>query len=198
MSKIDEYHPIDDLPTSLDMGGQPIRVQKLYGAWFVLNKEKRIKELIKVVKSTNGYEGWNPDFSKDSLLLLGRWLKENITTRKMTKEEYMEQRRKTPNYIEICDWELTYRSMSLLYDAGIYFGETFNHTFPSYKWEQCLSRAKYYVDVGHMLIKINKYVMNPALQLRVIGLKLVEGTENEIVLYNMFENWTHYAKEEKK
>lgn len=105
MSKIDEYHPIDDLPTSLDMGGQPIRVQKLYGAWFVLNKEKRIKELIKVVKSTNGYEGWNPDFSKDSLLLLGRWLKENITTRKMTKEEYMEQRRKTPNYIEICDWE---------------------------------------------------------------------------------------------
>ena len=88
--------------------------------------------------------------------------------------------------------------MSLLYDAGIYFGETFNLTFPSYKWEQCLSRAKYYVDVGHMLIKINKYVMNPALQLRVIGLKLVEGTENEIVLYNMFENWTHYAKEEKK
>ena len=45
MSKIDEYHPIDDLPTSLDMGGQPIRVQKLYGAWFVLNKEKRINKL---------------------------------------------------------------------------------------------------------------------------------------------------------
>ena len=84
MNKKDNYHLIDDLPTNLDMRGKPIRIQKLYGVWFAQNKEKRIGELIKVVKSTKDYEDWNSDFTKESLVLLGKWLKENITSRKLT------------------------------------------------------------------------------------------------------------------
>ena len=125
IEKTDNYHLIDDLPTDLDMRGKPIKIQKLYGTWFAENKDKRIGELINVVKSTKGYEDWNPNFTKDSLVLLGKWLKENITSRKLTDKEYREKRSSFPDYIKVTDWDLTYRSRSLLYDTAVYFGETF-------------------------------------------------------------------------
>lgn len=192
MSK-NSYHLIDDLPTSLDMRGKPIRIQKLYGVWFAQNKEKRIEELIKVVKSTKGYEDWNPDYTKESLLLLGLWLKNNITSRKLTDEEYRIKRSEIPKYIEIVDWDLTYFSRSVLYDAGVYFGETFVRSFPTLKWEQCLSRAKLYADVGHMLIKVNKIDMNPIELLDVLGWGLVKGSKNHNSLYNLFEIWSRHV-----
>ena len=193
MNNIDSYQLIDDLPTGLDMRGKPIRIQKLYGAWFAQNKEKRIAELIKVVKSTKGYEDWCPDFTKESLVLLGQWLKENITSRKLTDKEYRIERNKFPDYIDILDWDLTYRSRSLLYDTGVYFGETFIHSYPILKWEQCLSRAKLYVDVGHMIIKVENDVMNPIQLLVVIGWGLADGSKNSNSLYNLFEIWSKYV-----
>jgi len=195
MNKKDNYHLIDDLPTNLDMRGKPIRIQKLYGVWFAQNKEKRIGELIKVVKSTKDYEDWNPNFTKESLVLLGKWLKENITSRKLTDEEYREKGRQLPDYIKIEEYDLTYRSRSLLYDAAVYFGETFIHSHPELKWEQCLSRAKLYVDVGHMLIKKNSRIMNPVMQFEILGWGILNGTRDQTMLINLFDIWSEFMDE---
>jgi len=42
------------------------------------DKENRLQELIKAVKTTKGYENWEADYNPESLKMLGKWFEENV------------------------------------------------------------------------------------------------------------------------
>jgi hypothetical protein len=60
---------------------------RAYFEWFLAIIPERIKELTSAVKSTLGFEDWEPDFSPASLNLLGEWFASQVETRPRTPEE---------------------------------------------------------------------------------------------------------------
>ena len=147
------YQVINNLPIDYDFQSKTKEELKLYAKWFEENKESRLQELIKAVKTTKGYENWEADYSPESLKMLGKWFEENVETEKLSEEEYKEKRAAVPDYIEIQDWDITIKTRSLAVDIGIYFGEVFIKNHKGLKWEQYLTRSKYHMDKGHMVIK---------------------------------------------
>ena len=52
------YQVINNLPIDYDFQSKTKEELKLYAKWFEENKESRLQELIKAVKTTKGYENW--------------------------------------------------------------------------------------------------------------------------------------------
>ena len=67
------YQVINNLPIDYDFQSKTKEELKLYAKWFEENKESRLQELIKAVKTTKGYENWEADYSPESLKMLGKW-----------------------------------------------------------------------------------------------------------------------------
>ena len=124
---------IDDLLIDYNFSGKSNDELKLYSQWFGDHKDQRLNYLTKAVRSSNGFENWQPDFTPDSLKKLGDWLYQNVETEKFSEKDYKAKRKAVPDYISINDWDLTIKTRSLLVDVGIYFGEVFikNHDL---KW----------------------------------------------------------------
>ena len=80
------YQVINNLPIDYDFQSKTKDELKLYAKWFGENKESRIQQLIKAVKTTKGYENWEADYSPESLKMLGKWFEENVETEKLSKE----------------------------------------------------------------------------------------------------------------
>lgn len=163
---------------------------KPYENWFLENKEYRIKTLENYIRTFTGFESLQMDFSINSLAEIGRWLETSIKSEMMPEEEYEQLRSLYPPEIDIEKWDLTDLSYSILYDVGIYFGESIIHQFPNLKWMQYLSTSKLNVDIGHMVIqtKYKNCPMNPIGLIRILGLKLIEKKENGNLLIELFNN----------
>lgn len=183
------YEIIKDLPIDYDFNSKTIEQLKLYKTWFLNNKENRIGQLIRIVKSTKGFQNWIADFSPNSLKGLGDWLAINIETEVLSKDEYESKRKETPEWIEIPNWDLSLKSRSLLVDIGIYFGEVFINNHTGMYWKQYYSKSKIEVDNGHMVIQFKKDNMNPVWLLYILGLKLATKSESTNCLYNLFKRW---------
>ena len=91
------YQVINNLPIDYDFQSKTKEELKLYAKWFEENKESRLQELIKAVKTTKGYENWEADYSPESLKMLGKWFEENVETEKLSEEEYKEKRAAVPD-----------------------------------------------------------------------------------------------------
>lgn len=188
------YNIINNLPIDYKFSTKSKKELKLYEAWFRENKDKRITELFNAVVSTQGFENWVANFTRDSLKELGAWLKQNTVTEKISEAEYNEKRAKIPDYIELNDWDLTTHTRSILVDIGIYLGEVFIHTYPGLKWEQYLSTRNNENDRGHMVIKMATDFYNPIWTTYIIGLGLVKKKKDESCLINNFKTWSKYVK----
>lgn len=172
---------------------------KIYEVWFNENKGKCLLELEHLVQRTPGYEDWQMDYSKESLLGLGKWLKENVKTQKLSKEEYAVVRATVPDYIDINDWTFTMETRTILLDAGIYFGEVFIHTHKGLKWEQYFSTSKKSknrdIHHGNMVIAVSNKRgsnLNPIKIMYTIGLKFADGKGSDQELVEAYEVWESY------
>lgn len=186
------YQIIDNLPIDYEFSTKTKDELKLYWNWFKEHKEKRISYLIEVVKSTQGFENWNADYTSDSLKELGKWLAQNVETEKLPEAVYNKKRNETPSYIDVNDWDLTIKTRSLLVDSGIYFGEVFIKEHKNLKWEQYFSKTKKDVNNGHVVIRLKKRELNPIWLLYILGLGLVDKTNDEHRLYDLFKVWEKY------
>src|SRR5437667_91061 len=83
-------------------------------------RPERVGEIAKAVRASPTFSSWEPDFTPDSLVPLGAWLAEGITTRARTSEEIQELETDKPYPIQIPDHILTNRSYSLAVDVGMY------------------------------------------------------------------------------
>ena len=163
---------------------------KPYEDWFLENKDYRIKTLENYIRTFAGFENLQMDFSINSLAEIEKWLETSIKSEVMPEEEYRQLRSAYPPEINIEKWDLTDLSYSILYDVGVYFGESIIHQFPNLKWMQYLSTSKLNVDIGHMVIqtKYKNCRMNPIWQIRILGFKLIEKKEPSNLLIELFNN----------
>ncbi|MCX6148033.1 MAG: hypothetical protein NTW25_12430 [Candidatus Kapabacteria bacterium] len=186
------YQIINNLPFGFVFKDKTKSEFNQYKEWFETNKEDRLKQLIRLVQSSQEFENWEADFSKYSLKRLGAWLKENIEVEKLSQEEYKLKRLNVPDYIEINDWDLTNKTYSKLIDIGIYFGEVFIKNHSNLKWEQYFSKIKNDNNQGHMVIKgFGKVCLNPLNVIYVVGLKMVNNlsdTEKIYIAYKRSDN----------
>ena len=119
--------------------------------------------------------------------MLGKWFEENVETEKLSEEEYKEKRAAVPDYIEIQDWDITIKTRSLAVDIGIYFGEVFIKNHKGLKWEQYLTRSKYDMDIGHMVIKgFGKTRLNSIWKLYIIANCLADKTDTGAIVYELY------------
>lgn len=187
------YQVIKNLPIDYDFSTKTKIELKLYGEWFKENKDIRINHLIEVVKETEGFNNWKADFTEASLNQLGKWLLENVIVEKISSEEYAIKREKTPDYIEIPDWDLSIKTRSILVDVGFYFGEVFIHTYQKLKWYQCFSKINNDINNGHMIIKLKIKDINPVWLMYILGLGLADKTKNENSLHDLYKAWVKYV-----
>lgn len=185
------YNVITNLPIDYDFHSKTKKELKSYSLWFDENKEKRLSELISVIKECIGFEDWIADYSPESLKVLGVWLQQNIETEKLSKKEYETIRKSTPGYIDVDDFDLTIKTRSLLVDSGIYFGEVFIKNNRDLEWEQFFSRIKNDSSQGHMVISgFGILDLNPILMLQGVGLGLLDKTYNTNRLFDLYDIWS--------
>ena len=122
-----------------------------YRIWFHQVRAGRIAELTRAVKSTAGYERWEPDATPASLDVLGSWLEGQVETRRKTAEEVEGIRAKLRFPIDIPEDQLTDRTFSLAMDIGMYFAEVILKNVPGTRWDQPL-KGRNVADYGQPVI----------------------------------------------
>jgi hypothetical protein len=136
----------------------PKKELKEYFKWFLEVIPGRTAELGKAVQETPGFEAWEPDLTPESLEPLGKWFEGQVERRPRTPEEIekIEQKIKAglgskPMPIVVSDKELTYRTLSLAMDVGMYFCQVLQKNVPGLRWEQPLG-SKNFIDYGQPVL----------------------------------------------
>lgn len=185
------YNIIDNLPFSYDFSKRSIKELRQYRAWFFDNKQSRLDELNALIHRTPGYADWKMDYSKESLFQLGEFLKHVVEIRPLSPEVYKQQREYFPPEIDILDWELTPRTVSILIDLGMYVGDVLIKNHPGLKWIQYPGRGKIDANYGHMVILINtNNWVNPTRAMYITGLKVAKGTFTQEWFINSYNFWS--------
>lgn len=166
MNKAMEYEVIDNFPftcyhidRAVCFGSYDKRTVKQFAQWFQENKEDRLRMLIGCVRSDPKYADWNPDYSRESLRTLARWLYDNVEPEKFTDEEYAIMQSRMYDSGGRClgvasEYNVTIRTKSIIVDVGIYLGEVMIHEHDWLFWEQELGGGRKSVDYGYMVIRI--------------------------------------------
>ena len=166
--------------------------------WYIDIIPERLEILINTVKTDENYQGWNPDFSPDSLELLGKWFAENIAVRKKSKNELEEFYSNSPEwakYIEIPDWDLSNKTYSLGIDIGMYISQVFIKNHPEIKWYYYLKGRKDDINYGKPVLEgFGKKYFNPMRMIRVLAYGLADKTENEKSLRKLYNIWIKFIK----
>lgn len=97
----------------------PKKELRAYFKWFMDQMPIRLIELTHAVQGTPGFENWYPDFTPESLDLLGVWFAQVVETRPRTAQEMEGLRGDSAFPIEFPTKNLTNRTFSLAMDIGM-------------------------------------------------------------------------------
>lgn len=146
-------YKIIKLPISKKINDLTEKEAKKFNEWFIKIIPDRLKILNDYVKEDDKKLASKLDLSPESLVPLGKWFANKISTRKRTKEE-MEYEKSTlykfPN-VEPEDWTFTEETFSLFFDMGMYLGSVFTKKFKSVKWFY-VTKPKSYIDRNWSLL----------------------------------------------
>jgi hypothetical protein len=129
-------------PVTMAFINMPKKDLKEFYQGFIENIPRCILDLSSNVNKSIGYENWRPNFSPDSLNMLGAWLSLQLKTRDMTAEEVDAIKKSMKFPIEFERKVLTGESRSLVVQTGMYFGEVFVKNYPSLQWGLITSGKK--------------------------------------------------------
>lgn len=190
---MDEYHlvvlPVNSAPE--DLTDPEARI--LFD-WFVSNQFERIQELANFVNSTSD-QNFDPNFEPESLKPLGAWLQENIEYRSRTADEIARSKASLPEWLHnhVSEKAPTARTLSLIFDVGLYFAQVFIKNQPGIEW--VLHKG------GRTNINRNRPVLtgfamplNPLHIAKVAVLSIAEDRKNVNRLYELYEIWRGYLK----
>jgi hypothetical protein len=179
-------------PFTLRFREMPKKTLDAYRMWFHEVIPTRLTELTKVIKSTAGYESWEPDLSTNSLDMLGHWFEGQVTTRKKHAEELEEMRERLTFPIEIPEEELTNRSLSLAMDIGMYFAQVILKSLPGTNWAQPLGN-KNFADYGQpVLMGFGTVPLNPVRVIVTTAYAIARG--NPARLRELYNTWAKMRK----
>lgn len=178
----------EDFPDDLNLRQYSVKELKTYAKGFLAEKEDRLEGLIERVSSDLDIDRSMLDFSDQSLAILTLWFNSKIEFVKLTQEEYDIKRASFPEYIKIDDVKYSQDTFSLIYEVGMYFGETIIHKYPQLKWEQIFRKT---VDYGHVVIMLGKLPMNPCWLMGNLCWGKFRRNE-EPKLLELFKIWERY------
>lgn len=168
---------------------------KEYFQWFLSIKGERISTLEFYVQQS--YITWEANYTKESLKGLYQWLNKSVAYRKLTeieKKEVENQISVTPQYLNVIpmpDTTFTPETVSICFDAGLYFGETLIFNVPSLKWLQKLN-SKNFIDYAQPLIgkKESKVPINPRRIAESIAQRILDK-DPPITFEMLYEKWSN-------
>ena len=171
----------------------PRKELRAYFEWFMDQIPIRLIELTHAVQGTPGFEHWYPDFTPESLDVLGVWFAQAVETRSRTAEEMEELRRNSPIPIELPTDDLTNRTFSLAMDIGMYLGQVFQRSFPNLKWELMLG-GKRNINYGQpVLVGFRVTPLNPVHLVVVSAYKLAGKNSSGDRLRELYDTWSDYV-----
>jgi hypothetical protein len=129
-------------PFTVNLRDMSKKELKEYFDWFMRTIPERVAVLAKAVQQTPGFENWQPDCTPVSLDVLGNWYAASVETRKRSPEELEKIKSKLAFPMDVPDYELTGKTLSLAMDVGMYLSQVFLKNHPSLGWEQDLSTKK--------------------------------------------------------
>ncbi len=125
---------------------------KEYFEWFMRIKNERIAYLAREIQGDN--ELFKNDFSRCSLIELNKWLVKKTSFQNRNQIEFDEQMLKTPllkNAIRRPKYTIANATVSMIFDIGIYLGETIINADRHKRWGYLL-KPKSYVHYGQPII----------------------------------------------
>lgn len=187
-----EYSTIQP-PFTLNFREMSKRELREYARWFHDVLPTRIAGLAKAVKSTPGYEDWEPDATPESLEQLGHWFEGQVETRAKTAEELARAKADLPYPIDIPEVELTNRTFSLAMDIGMYFARVVIHNNEGAEWDQPLRGSKRFVDYGQpVVVGLGPVPLNPV-QIMVTNAYRVSWGEPSR-LRELYDTWVRMKR----
>jgi len=179
-----EYKPVM-LPFSPDFAELPKSKQKEFFKWFMDIIPERLEMLANFVQSTEGYADWIPDFSPDSLIKLGEWYYNAVETREKTEEEIAN----VPEWIGAEPWTLNYKTRSIAFDVGIYFGNVILRNVSGIKWK-IWDKGKKSVDYGKpVLIGAKENPLQPYHIMEVLAFGYADKSRHPSKLRELYDIW---------
>jgi hypothetical protein len=173
------------------------RELKDYFKWFMAIMPSRIEILVKAVRSSPGYENWEPSYLPESLSKLGEWFAKQVETRLRAEGEIQEIRGKAPptlKNIQIIDYELTNRTFSLAIDIGMYLSQVFLKTIPALKWKHITKGTKRSIDYGQPVLgDFGKINFNPIHMMVTQAYGIADHTWDGTELRRLYEIWKKLA-----
>lgn len=181
------------------MGDYPLSFKKKFKEWFMKYRESRLYQLYNLITNTKGFENWKMDFSMESLKILDSFLAQSIEKERRSDSEIEKRRAIIPSvyFSSVYYYTFTDRCFSLMFDIGLYLGETFVIRNGLY-WEQYNPKSKN-VFSGSMIIPYRKqpkpgysFAMNPFLIVAVIMSRLSSNSAEENPLYTMYNRYLEH------
>lgn len=160
--------------------------------WYLQQIPIRITQLSEFIIKTPGYDKWIPDNSSDSLIPLGQWFSQKISTRDRTPFEIHEINSKLGKFqglIPIARLVLSQESYSLAFDLGMYLSQVLIKNVPGLHWE-LVTKPKNDAFYNHPVLKLTGKMMCDPVHLSIIyagGLN--DGTYKPIGLKELYEIW---------
>lgn len=161
--------------------------------WFMTNLPYCIEELMQLVRSTPGFEGWNPDYSPESLNALGEWFVGKVQKRDLTQNEVETLECSATTSVGIPAWDLTDETKSLSVYVGMYYGQVAVQNVPAVTWKQSLENKKM-ADFGQPVVAGPGVVpINPVRVANSFACGLIDGTKTGANLRKAYDYWAKLA-----
>jgi hypothetical protein len=169
-------------PTSVD---EPIE----YAKWYREIMHERLNGLTIAVQSTPGYEDWNPDYTPESLDVLGAWFAEVVETHPRSSEELQAVKDWFVFPITTKDWELTDRSFSIALDVSMYLCHVFMKRHPSINWYNLIRGVNGLHFRPVILTGFGPLLFNPVNQMITLASGLARGSRDSSSLRDIYNRW---------
>lgn len=181
-------YPLVAPPVAQPLSELPRKELLAYARWFLESIPARVDALRQVVRATPGREAWSADSSVESLAPLGLWFETQVEVRPRSPEELAEIRAGLRFPVDVSENTLTYRTLSIAFDIGMYFGLVILKNVPGTSWKQEFRGKKSNVDYGHVVIRGSGLApLNPFDVVRMTALGVVDGRRAELpALYQIW------------
>lgn len=157
----------------------------------------RISQLQDLIHQNPAYSNLILDYNPLSLIPIGKWLKENVTTKPIPKEKY-ESELKRLNGMEIPpNYELSDFTKSICFDIAIYYGETMLRQLGNNKWFIYNKVSTNNLDFGTMGIRYGKHnvIFSPFILILSKAFQITLNNFEDKEIYTVFHRQVNTIKE---
>jgi hypothetical protein len=144
---------------------------------------------MQLVKSTPGFENWNPNYSAESLSMLGDWFTEKIKKNGVTQDKTGKIENTIDNLVETTSCDFTDETRSLAVYVGMYYGQVMLENNSALKWEQQLGN-KNLADFGQPVVTgLGVIPINPVRVVNSIASGILNETKTGKQLRQSYDYW---------